>query len=168
TSPSFEFVPTSRPSWLVFTRLVGSCEQPVDVETESAHGLRAAFENLGFGEVVQFLENRGVQNLLEPCEGTTGKSSVTNAMIACQSNTDVAVRMGWPVAQQARLRRSRCAEVGPPPRGRRHAVGPDLPAQPWNVQAYEEDQTSRQQWKPGHGDQLAMKSCLLQRGGSGP
>src|SRR5215475_16058455 len=106
----------------LFTHLVGSCEQPVDVETESAHGLRAAFENLGFGEIVQFLENRGVQNLLEPCEGTTGKSSVKNAMIECQSNNDVAVRIGWPVAQQARLRRSRCAVVGLPPRGRRHTV----------------------------------------------
>ena len=117
--------------------------------------------------VAQFLENRRVQDLLKPCESATGKGSIKNAMIECQSNNHVAVRIGWPVAQQARLRRSRCAEVGPPPRGRRHAVGSQLPAQPWNVHAHAEDQAASQQWKPSNADQLAMQACFLERGGSG-
>jgi hypothetical protein len=126
-----------------------------------------AFDKLGFGEVAQFLDNRGVQDLLEPCEGATSKGSVENAMIECESNNHVAICIGWPVAQQARLRRSRCAEVSPPPRGRRHAVGSHLPAQPRNIHAHGEDQAASQQWKPGNGDQFTMKSCFLGRGGSG-
>jgi hypothetical protein len=62
-------------------------------------------ERIGFGEVAQFLEDRGVQDLLEPCESATSNCSVEGAMIECESNNDVAVYIGWPVAQQTRLRR---------------------------------------------------------------
>src|SRR5262245_18420412 len=83
--------------------------------TPSAHGLHVTFDRLGFGEVVQFLEIRGVESLLEPCDGATSKGSDKNAMIECQASKNIAVRIGWPVAQEGRLLRSRCAEAGPPP-----------------------------------------------------
>src|SRR5215471_4891553 len=57
-------------------------------------------------------------------------------MVKGQPNDDIAVHIGWPIAQQTWLRRPGGAQLGLPARGGRDAVGFHLPAHPGNTQAY--------------------------------
>src|SRR5262245_40514181 len=88
-------------------------------------------------------------------------------MIEGEPNDDIAVRIGRPIAQQARLGRPGGTEVGLPARGGRDGAGSNLAAQPGNVQAHSPNQAPSEQRKPRYRNKPAMESRCFDRGAGG-
>jgi hypothetical protein len=51
------------------------------------------------GKLVELLEDRGVEDLVQPRENTAGESAVEYSMVEAQAHVDIAVRIRRPIAQ---------------------------------------------------------------------